>query len=304
MNRSLILFAEAVLLSILLPRQTQAWSSVGHRTVADIAENHLTPAARERIRSILPPGETLATVATWADDIRNQRPRTKPWHYIDLPVRANVSITNLLMYCASNDLLAQVKKDVAALQGTTGTNQLESLKFLVHFVADMCMPLHCADDGDKGGNQKLVRFFGRSGLGIRGTRMNLHALWDHLIQTEPKENPRRLASQLEHNISQAYSEAWTQGTPEDWVLDTYSVAKQTVYSALPPGPTLQGQEVKLPRSYYSKMRPVAELQIEKAGIRLAALLNRIYDPGMRTSGDGRVTLTEEKLGTGFGSAEH
>jgi hypothetical protein len=48
--------------------------------------------------------------------------------------------------------------------------RLEALKFVVHFVADIHQPLHCADDGDRGGNRVRVIFLGRN--------TNLHAVWD------------------------------------------------------------------------------------------------------------------------------
>jgi hypothetical protein len=37
-------------------------------------------------------------------------------------------------------------------------------------VADVHQPLHCADNGDRGGNAIQVTFLGR--------RTNLHAVWD------------------------------------------------------------------------------------------------------------------------------
>ena len=52
-----------------------------------------------------------------------------------------------------------------------------------------------------------------------------------------------------------------------------------MYKSLVPGPTAEGMEISLPRRYYAKMRPVAEQQLAKAGIRLAAVLNGIYGEG-------------------------
>lgn len=46
--------------------------------------------------------------------------------------------------------------------------RLEALKFIVHLVADVHQPLHCADDGDRGGNDIRVSLSGR--------RTNLHAV--------------------------------------------------------------------------------------------------------------------------------
>lgn len=48
----------------------QAWGTVGHATVATIANNYLTPAAQTYVSNILGAGVSMASVASWADDYR------------------------------------------------------------------------------------------------------------------------------------------------------------------------------------------------------------------------------------------
>jgi len=270
----------ASIILLLLPLQSQAWSGVGHRTVAYIAEEHLTERTKAQIRNILPTNETLVSVATWADDIRPLRQQTAPWHYIDLPARENITITNLASYCGTNDLLFHVDSCIDDLKdpGTTPSNRLESLKFVVHFVGDLSVPLHCGDDSDRGGNEKIVRYYGPGGLWPWGETVKLHALWDHLIRVEPHDDPRELAKALQAQIAPAQIEAWMTGGPREWALDTYRVSKSVVYKGMAEGPTPDRTEIKLPRRYFAIMRPVVMIQLEKAGIRLAATLNRMFDP--------------------------
>ncbi|MCX7605199.1 MAG: hypothetical protein N2036_14065, partial [Bryobacteraceae bacterium] len=64
------------------------WGVEGHRLVAEIAERHLSAAARAQIARLLPAGETIVTIAPWADEIRPQRRESAPWHYINIPVDA------------------------------------------------------------------------------------------------------------------------------------------------------------------------------------------------------------------------
>ena len=52
-----------------------AWGPTGHRVVAEIAQRHLTPAARERI-SLLLHGYSLAEVANWHGE---QRGPSRAW---------------------------------------------------------------------------------------------------------------------------------------------------------------------------------------------------------------------------------
>jgi hypothetical protein len=62
-----------------------AWGSKGHQVIALIAEKNLTPAARAEVDRLLAlePGETLASISTWADEHRS--PQTAPWHYVNFP---------------------------------------------------------------------------------------------------------------------------------------------------------------------------------------------------------------------------
>ncbi len=57
------------------------------------------------------------------------------------------------------------------LRDPTKTNdeKRSALRFLIHCVEDMHMPMHVGDNHDRGGNNTQVRFFDR------GT--NMHSLW-------------------------------------------------------------------------------------------------------------------------------
>lgn len=168
-----------------------AWGPAGHETVAYIAMDNLTPAAKEMITSLLPPGITLAAISNWADEIRNYRRETGPWHYIDLPIRKDITVKDEQDYCPDGNCITnQLKIDEAILGDPTKpkADRLEALKFVVHFMGDLHMPLHCADDGDRGGNDKLVRFRTPGSRG-HGSKIQLHALWDRLIEIHTEEVP-------------------------------------------------------------------------------------------------------------------
>ena len=60
------------------------FGSDGHRIVARIAENRLSVSAKREVRRLLGSDDISSTdVPIWADQIRNQRPLTKPWHFVD-----------------------------------------------------------------------------------------------------------------------------------------------------------------------------------------------------------------------------
>ena len=77
-------FLAAALVCGVLP--AYCWGPVGHSLVARIAMAQLTPAVQAKVAAILGPGQTLATISSWADQVRRDRANTGPWHYIDIPI--------------------------------------------------------------------------------------------------------------------------------------------------------------------------------------------------------------------------
>ena len=61
-----------------------AWGQQGHRLVAMIATNRLTPAARRHVEWLLG-NESLADVAVWADQYLEGNNQTSFWHYLNIP---------------------------------------------------------------------------------------------------------------------------------------------------------------------------------------------------------------------------
>jgi len=65
-----------------------AWGTTGHRVVAAIAQNHLSPKARLALENLIG-RESLAMWANWPDFIKSDTTHTWDstfkWHYVDLP---------------------------------------------------------------------------------------------------------------------------------------------------------------------------------------------------------------------------
>ena len=142
------------------------------------------------------------------------------------------------------------------------TERREALLFLVHFVGDMHQPLHCANNHDRGGNDVTVQF--------RGTRMNLHRVWDSaLLDRLPAE--QQLFVALEQAISSEDRTTWSAGSVEGWAGESFEAARHVVYGDLPH--LRPGEIPVLGDAYEHDADPVVERQIEKAAVRLAAILN-------------------------------
>ncbi len=63
-----------------------SWGVTGHRTSAEIAQQHLTKKAKKELRKLIGKG-TLALWSNWPDFIKSDSTwnHASHWHYVDLP---------------------------------------------------------------------------------------------------------------------------------------------------------------------------------------------------------------------------
>jgi hypothetical protein len=69
----------------LAPMLCFGWGREGHRIIATVAEDHLSEQAKVVVQSLIG-NNHLYSIASWADDIRNEHRETAPWHYVDIPL--------------------------------------------------------------------------------------------------------------------------------------------------------------------------------------------------------------------------
>jgi hypothetical protein len=143
----------------------------------------------------------------------------------------------------------------------------EALRFLIHFVGDETQPLHCSDNHDRGGNEV--------GVILNGQRTNLHAVWDTAVVEALGDDPAKVAAQLSAKITPAEQTAWSTGTPASWANECWTLAKREVYADLR-GNGGTFAPIVLPRDYAAKKSAIAAEQLERAGVRMAAILNTAF----------------------------
>ena len=182
----------------------------------------------------------------------------------------------------------------------------DALSFIVHFLGDIHQPLHCADDHDAGGNGKLVTWQNEPEYQWADI-WNLHSVWDeylvprNIMNMEPaKRTYEQYANSLvaglsaaERNYAQLKSPTIKPGSPENviaWAERSHALARSSAYN-LPPTKvkkSSRGKEKKnkqgqlldiivLNENYFTTSAPVVERQLRLGGVRLARILNEIYD---------------------------
>jgi hypothetical protein len=250
-----------------------AWGAEGHRIVALIAADELTPAAKAQVLGLLGSPDARSAMeeaSTWADKIKFQRPETRPWHYVDIEIGTRGY--DKAADCPDDAcVVAQIDRDEGILRDRKLAQPVraEALRFLIHFIGDLHQPLHCADNHDRGGNEVNVM------IGRR--HENLHAVWDDNVVQALGRDPEKVASRLEADITPARATVWRHGTTVDWANETFGVASREVYAKLP-GSGGTNAPVTLPEGYAHNESIAAARQLEKAGVRLASVLNEALRP--------------------------
>jgi len=285
----------------------QAWDATGHIIIAKIAQDSLTPIAKQDINELID-ATSFATSfprftpyiysASWPDyyihnvkvpkgiqtDLLNTLINiTQDWHYTDTPfvinnitpkpvsVNNSVWATNYLMH-AIPELIKKKNYNQAAYY----------LVFLTHIVGDIHQPLHDSDfyssafpNSDMGGN--LYNINGPYGI------TELHALWDESLgrfNNWPNFSPNAGYRPPVDNILM-YANAFEQFCyiqndlePSNWEKESHQIAVNFVYPVNNEfAPKIDGTPSP---TYITEGRHIAATQMCLAGKRLAAILDNIF----------------------------
>jgi hypothetical protein len=138
----------------------------------------------------------------------------------------------------------------------------KAFKFLVHLVADVHQPMHLGNEKDRGGNKITVLF--------RNKRTNLHRVWDHDLIFLKGRTQAQFARYLNAAITAENQKRWRGGTPEEWSNEARAWVLDYGYSLQ----FSRGRELSL--DYIRQGRTIVEEQLQRAGIRLAGMLNRLF----------------------------
>lgn len=235
------------------------WGKTGHRAVGEIAEKYLSKKAEKQISKLLA-GHSLAFVANYGDDIKSDHAYNAygPWHYVNFPFGERYET---YPKSEKGDIIQGIEKCISILKGkhSAPDEKIFYLKMLIHFVGDLHQPLHIGLAEDKGGNDFQVRWFGD------GT--NLHSVWDYKMLDFYEMSYTELAANTDV-LSKEEIEAIKKGTVLDWMYESRELC-ENIYANTEVGE-------KLSYNYmYEYMNPLRK-QLQKGGIRLAKLLNDIF----------------------------
>ena len=141
-----------------------AWGNDGHRVVGAIADKLIKGSnAEKQVSALLLPGESLESVANWADCVKGPwcgaqtvemlayvgaNPKGNEYHYTDVPFQKTHYHDNDVG-TAPDDIVQTLKQAIAVLQGKTdaalnphGFTKRQALLLVTHMTGDIHQPLH------------------------------------------------------------------------------------------------------------------------------------------------------------------
>jgi hypothetical protein len=282
--------AVAIAFGALTPQPALSWGDEGHEIVALVAQAFLAPDVRSKTSGLLATDtdsltpHDIASEATWADKFgdanRNgAREKTHLWYFVDVEIshpdldgacfgHPRIPAGTVASNGPAQDCVVDKVEEFAAELSSPTTDPEErivALKFLLHFVGDLHQPLHSSDDNDRGGNDKRVMAPGfKAG--------NLHHFWDTEFVDQLGTDSRSIASDLIGHITKAQEKDWSQGTAADWAQESFQIARDDAYGQLPE-PNVHHSYL-LTEDYVSMATQDVALQLSKAGVRLAFIVNK------------------------------
>ena len=103
---------------------------------------------------------------------------------------------------------------------------------------------------------------------MSGYHMTLHAAWDSgILAPAVQGDERSYALTLFRSIAPADLARWQSGTAADWATESYKIARAKSYGEM------QYEARTLELFYETEFLPVVNEQLEKAGVKLASVLN-------------------------------
>jgi S1/P1 Nuclease len=172
----------------------------------------------------------------------------------------------------------------------------EALRFVIHFVGDLHMPLHASDNNDLGGNCVPVKYLRRNPKENHNTfSPSLHSLWDVAILERDMEGAEapEYSTYLE-SVFTAKVESWRKAGihVDDWAWESHDLAESAAYGNLIPripveppvavasctdanhiGERMLALHVSAGDAYQSAAASAIEERLAQAGVRLAMILN-------------------------------
>ena len=233
------------------------WGKTGHHIIVEVAKAHLNKYIQDSIDKYLV-NISWEDASTWMDDVRRNPEYSyfKTWHYINIEKNTSYDSSKVGL----DNVYIQLQKAINNLQNKkylTHNQITYNLKILFHLIGDFHQPLHVGYGIDRGGNDIKIDFLGK--------RTNLHAIWDTDIIENTNITFEKVIA-LTHKKSSTLYFKKQEINLMLWMTQTRKLLN-SVYNF----------SNNIDNNYIDKSSSIIKHQLMLAGIRLAHILNNIFE---------------------------
>lgn len=249
-----------------------AWGDEGHKIICEMAFRLAQPNTRAAVRRLIRSDtefDTFSESCVFPDHPR----RRASEHFINL-ARTSPGLTSDDCPQAEKCVLSAILNDskILASKSEKNADRLLALKFLGHWVGDIHQPLHVSFEDDRGGNNISVS--GR----CSGT---LHSTWDTcLVASTVGTDVANAVDELIDGITPEMVTKWNASDPREWANESFAIAEAvtTGYCVMHASSCDQPTpaHVSVDVDYLETNKPVVKEQLQKAGVRLARILDTAF----------------------------
>jgi hypothetical protein len=304
------------LAAALLTQSAFAWNDTGHKAIALMAWEELTPTARAKVTALLPKHPQYATLlqtkgkteeesrqldfmtaATWADVVRADQPEYRPythamWHTTVIPfITGNLPIDKNPKPMRDDwkpgetpdNLLPALKKCEADIRdlNLSGDQKAIALTWIIHMTGDIHQPLHTTSWFSEEFTTAEGDKRGNYTIVKPGNNtITLHALWDNVLD---KYEDLGAMQKVIHQLKKAhprseFAERLKDLNFKNWAMENAELCRTTVYmnGKIPRGVSARDNIPTLPKEYLANVKALGQKQLTLAGYRLADQLNRLF----------------------------
>jgi hypothetical protein len=309
MNTCIFTILSCLMLWLSHTTPTLGWGALAHAVIGQLAEDELLandttlhtlltrfrdptqyPHVHEALLGMdLPsPGNALRALANWPDWYKRQPgmlPADEQRHYVNLPFTARYDRAQHCPegLCSIETLLAQ--RAILAHRRAPLPQRAVALAWVAHLVGDIHQPLHAGQMEDRGGNLTCVAWMGEPSRRLLNdgkstcSGANLHAVWDSKLleaatglvhpddapalarQFRPLLQPVRAA---EPPLTARTATAW-RAVVERWHNEAQAlITREQLYPS----------DGEVGPAYLQRHYPTVRLQVLRAAVRLAAMLQQ------------------------------
>lgn len=238
-----------------------AYGPTGHRVVAQVAENHLTPKAKEAVSALLK-GRNLTQIATWVADkeaIESSefwKKAQSRWHSVHVQTGEQYQKTSV---DKQGDAFIALEAYMRTLKSPTASNQKKAfaLKFITHLIGDLHQPIQPLIDKEGDYESLEVEWMGQE--------IELRSIWENELLTHQQLSYSEIA-QFSDTKNERLIQHYQEKMPIEWVEESL-ILRDRLLADVP---------AELDEKYALKHFPIVKGQLRKAGIRLAGVLNEIF----------------------------